>query len=375
METQATPPLESEFAFLQTNEWKVLVTVFEYYTREANKTNIRKAAPFWTEQRKLEYADTHYAWEEIIAKLDGIRNAMWEIQGYIAKPTRHSPSLMRTNCDAISETIVTIVHSFAFLHADFTRYLHDNKYDTVKMKYFKQGSNGLWGGVHVKCGKLFGGVQDLPLLRFLHRIYEVFLLPKDPDPEGYFNRWPRRLCTWPEIATIPHYFRYKEPAPIQENVTYREEPRPMPIVNPDGTHVWAKPVPRDGPLEEHGMRSDSSGDERDERDDSAGVVRDVRDSVRTWNFGHDSDDELDPVVEDAHRVIRLNRPIPRPEPDSDDDGVVAGSHRAVHTTPGSDDDDVAYPDLNAGFWDDEHSVRSNAHLTTMLHDLNQLSLS
>ena len=281
--------LESVFPFLHTNEWKVLVEIFEYYVRDANKTNIRKAARFWTEQRRLQHEGAHYAWEEIITKLDGIRQAMWDIQGYIANPTsRHIPSLMRTKCDAISETIVTIVHDYTYMHEGFTRYLHDQGYMTVKMKYFRQGPNGLWGGVHVKCGKLFGGVQDLHLLSFLHRIYEVFLLPPDPDPEGYFNRYPRLRCTWPEIATIPENFRY------------RERPNAMLIQNPDGTPSVAMPVQRDDRLEEHSMQSDSSGDERDDDDDV------VTSSMSTWHIGHDSDDEYDPVVAGSRRVIRLD---------------------------------------------------------------------
>ena len=281
--------LESVFPFLCNDEWKVLVKVFEYYIREANKTNIRKAARFWTEQRKLQHEGAHYAWEEIIAKLDGIRQAMRDIQEYTGRHRSHrlSPSIIRTKCDAISETIVTIVYSFTEMHEGFVRYLHDNGYMTVKMKYFRQGPNGLWGGVHVKCGKLFGGAQDIHLLSFLHRIYEVFLLPPDPDPEGYFNRYPRRRCTWPEIATIPENFRY------------RERPNAMLIQNPDGTPSVAMPVQRDDRLEEHSMRSDSSGDERDDDDD------DVTSYMSTWRFGHDSDDEYDPVVAGSRRVRRL----------------------------------------------------------------------
>ena len=234
---------------------------------------------------------------------------MWDIQGYIANPTsRHIPSLIRTKCDSISETIVTIVYNFADLHEDFTRYLRDNKYDTVKMKYFRQGPNGLSGGVHVKCGKLFGGVQNLHLLSFLHRIYDVFLLGPDPDPEGYFNRWPRRRCTWPDTAAIPANFRY------------REEPTPMIVTNPDGTPVMAMPVQRDDRLEEHSMQSDSSGDERDDSDDDDVV----RSSVRNIRIGPDSDDDID-------------------------------YHRPMF---GADDSD-----------------RSDARLTTLLHDLKQLSVS
>ena len=304
------PTLESVFAFLHTNEWKVLVKVFEYYIREANKTNIRRAAPFWTAQRKLDAEGTHYAWEQIIAKLDSIRQAMWDIEESIANQSRNlsrSHYLIRTKCDSISETIVTIVYDFAAMHEGFTRYLHDKKYDTVKMKYFRQGLNGLWGGVHVKCGKLFGGVQNLHLLSFLHRIYEVFLLPPDPDPEGYHNSYPHR-CTWPDIAALP------------DNFKHRERPGARLIENPDGSHTVAMPVQRDDRLEEHSMRSDSSGDERDDSDDDDVV----RSSVRNIRIGPDSDDDID-------------------------------YHRPMF---GADDSD-----------------RSDARLTTLLHDLKQLSVS
>jgi hypothetical protein len=130
----------------------------------------------------------------------------------------------------------------------------------------------------------------------------------------------------------------------------------------------------DDSLVEHGMQSDSSGEGRHDHSDDDSVVRDVRDSVRTWHFGNDSqhsDDELDPVVEDAHRIVTLNRPI---EPESDDDdGGVAGSRREISE---SDEDDVRYPDLNAPMFGwPKKGAGTDARLTTMLHDLNQLSLS
>jgi hypothetical protein len=313
MEPQPTPEpptLESVFEFLHTNEWKVLVKVFEYYVRDANKTNIRKAAPYWTTQRKRDAEGTHYAWEQVIAKLDSIRQAMSDLPEHIASQSHYS---IRTKCDSISETIVTIVYDFAAMHADFTRYLYDKNYDTVKMKYFRQGPNGLWGGVHVKCGKLFGGVQNLRLLSFLHRIYDVFLLGPDPDPDGYFNRYPRRRCTWPDYAAIPANFRYRGPEGLL-------------IVNPDGSHMTATPsapsLQGDYTLEEHGMQSDSSGDERDERDDS-------------------------------------------------DDDVVSSSMRTIRIGPDSDED----VDLEAPMFGGRGSDSQGAHLTTMLHALKQLSVS
>jgi hypothetical protein len=79
-------------------------------------------------------------------------------------------------------------------------------------------------------------------------------------------------------------------------------------------------MPIDDSLEEHSMRSDSSGDERDDDSDSDSVVRD---SVRTFRIGPDSDDDID-----------FERPIV-----------------------------------------DYNSDRSAAHLTTMLRDLQQLSVS
>ena len=168
----------------------------------------------------------------------------------------------------------------------------------------------------MKCGKLFGGVQNLHLLSFLHRIYEVFLLGPDPDPEGYFNRYPRRGCTWPDTAAIPANFRYRGPEGLL-------------IVNPDGSHMTATPsassLQGDYTLEEHGMRSDSSGDERGERDGS--------------------DDSDDDVVSSSMRTIRIG-------PDSDDDIAL---HAPMYGAHGGD--------------------RSDARLTTMLHDLKQLSVS
>jgi hypothetical protein len=62
------------------------------------------------------------------------------------------------------------------------------------------------------------------------------------------------------------------------------------------------PVQRDDRLEEHSMRSDSSGDERDDSDD------DVRGSMRAWRIGNDSDDEGDSVVAGSRRTVRINRP-------------------------------------------------------------------
>jgi hypothetical protein len=77
-------------------------------------------------------------------------------------------------------------------------------------------------------------------------------------------------------------------------------------------------MPIDDSLEEHSMRSDSSGDERDDNSDSV-----VRDSVRTFRIGPDSDDDID-----------FERPIV-----------------------------------------DYNSDGSAAHLTSMLRDLQQLSVS
>jgi hypothetical protein len=264
----------------------VLVKVFEYYVRDANEKNIRKAAPFWTDQRILHAQGTHYAWEQVIAELDSIKQAMWDLPEFIASQNHYS---IRSKCNCISETIVMIVNNFTAMHEGFTRYLHDKKYDTVKMKYFRQGSNGLWGGVHVKCGKLFGGIQELPLLSFLHRIHDVFLLPRDPKPypDGYHNSYPHR-CTWPDIAAIPDNFRY------------RERPRAMLITNPDGVPVVGMPVPRDDRLEEHSMRSDSSGDEREDSDDE------LRGSIRTWNFGHDENEaQLQSMLRDLKQLSVL----------------------------------------------------------------------
>jgi hypothetical protein len=282
MESEPTPAhqtLEIVFPFLRNNEWEVLVKVLKYYVRGANTKNIRNAAPFWTDQWILREQNTHYAWEQIIAKLDTIKEAMSELPGYITSQNHY---LIRSKCDCISETIVTIVYDFTEMHEGFIRYLHDKGYMTVKMKYFRQGPNGLWGGVHVKCGKLFGGVQDLHLLSFLHRIYEVFLLPPDPDPDAY----PRRRCTWPDTATIPANFRY------------RERPSAMLIQNPDGTPSVAMPVPRDDRLDEHSMRSDSSGDEREDSDDE------LRGSVRTWHFGHDSPDDSEAQLQSMLRDLK-----------------------------------------------------------------------
>jgi hypothetical protein len=297
--TPQPPTLESVFAFLRTDEWKVLVKVFEYHVRGANKKNIRAAAPFWTDQRILLAGNTHAAWETIIAAFDSIRQCMWDLQEYIASRNHY---YIRSKCDHISQNIVMIVNDYAAMHEGFTTYLQHKKYDTVKMKYFKQGPNGLWGGVHVKCGKLFGDAQELPLLSFLHRIHDVFVLPPDPDAEGYHNNYPHR-CTWPDTAAIPDNFRY------------RQRVIPIQIDNPDGTPVVAVPVPIDDGLVEHGMRSDSSGDERDDE---------MRTAWRHMRIGNDSDEEIE---------------------------------------------------FHQSMFGESDSDSSHAQLTTMLHDLNQLSVS
>ncbi len=110
------------------------------------------------------------------------------------------------------------------------------------------------------------------------------LLPWDEALEPYP---PRRLHIWPDISAIP------------DNFKYRERPRALLIQGPEGGHSLAMPVQRDDRLEEHSMRSDSSGDERDDSDD------DMHASMRTWNFGHDSADERDDVVRDSHRIRRI----------------------------------------------------------------------
>jgi hypothetical protein len=340
METQATPQpatqpptLESVFAFLRTDEWKVLVDVLEYNIRDGRKKNLQKAAPFWTmcpPRQAILLEHTKMEWQSTIQRLQNITELMRELPEYIASQDHY---YIRAKCDGITETIVLIVNDYTSMHAKFTKYLHDNEYDTVKMKFFRQGPNGWSGGKFVKYGQLFGGVQSLSLWSFLHRIYEVFLLPWDEAIDQYP---PRRLHTWPDAAAIPENFRYR----VRERIPARH------VETPIGDNQWelnavAIPLQRDDRLEEHGMRSDSSGEERHDNIDSDGVVRDVRDSVCTWHFGNDSDHELDPVVEDAHRVVRLSGP--EPEPDSDDDGAVAGSrvppnHPSVHTAPESDDD-------------------------------------
>jgi len=215
-------------------------------------------------------------------RLQRITEAMRELPEYIARQHHY---YIRARCDCITETIVLIVQDFEAMNAKFTKYLHDNEYDTVKMKSFRQGPNGYSGGKCVKYGTLFGGVQSLHLLSFLHRIYEVFLLPPDPDPDAYP---PRRLHTWPAIAAIPEKFRY------------RERPRAMLIQSPGEAPALAMPVQRDDRLEEHSMRSDSSGDERDDSDDV------VRDAMRTLRIGNDRD-ERDPVVAGSRRTVRINR--------------------------------------------------------------------
>ncbi len=288
---------------------------------------------------------------------------MRELPEYIASQREHIDSErydhIRAKCDGITETIVLIVQDFKNMDAKFTKYLRDKQYDTVKMKSFRQGPNGYSGGKFVKYGTLFGGVQSLSLWSFLHRIYDVFLVPWD---EAITHYPPRRLYEWPDAAAIPENFRYR----VRERLPTRQ------VENPSGENQWkvtqvAVPLRRDDLLEEHGQRSDSSGEERHDHRD----VRDVRDSVRTWHFGNDrqdSDDELDPVVEAAHRIVTLNRPI---TPPSDDDDVVAGSRRVVTE---SDEDGHSDVDLNEPFWPEE-GVRTDARLTTMLHDLKQLSLS
>ncbi len=120
---------------------------------------------------------------------------------YIASQDHH---YLRIKCEHIRETIILIVNHFTEMKAEFTNYLQDKEYITVKMKYFRQGPNGQWRGV--KCGKLFGGVQSLHLLSFFRRIYELFVVPVDRDPGAHHIR---RRYTWPEIAAIPENFKYR----------------------------------------------------------------------------------------------------------------------------------------------------------------------
>jgi hypothetical protein len=257
--TPQPPTLQSVFAFLRTDEWKVLVDVFEYNMNDRRKKNLKKAAPFWTSQMKRDAQATHEAWESILEQLQNIKQAMRDLPEWITMQNHH---MIRTKCINIRETIAEIVDYFGYMDASFTTYLHNKEYDTVKMKYSRQGPNGLWGGVHVKCGKLFGGVQSLHLLSFLHRIYEVFVVPPDPDPEAY----PPRRVTWPNTASIPENFRYR----VRESIPARLVANPS-GKTPSGAYEWeinavAIPMPIDNRLEEHSMQSDSSGDERSDDD-------------------------------------------------------------------------------------------------------------
>jgi hypothetical protein len=60
------------------------------------------------------------------------------------------------------------------------------------------------------------------------------------------------------------------------------------------------PVPRDDRLEEHSMRSDSSGDEREDSDDE------LRGSMSTWNFGHDDNEaQLQSMLRDLKQLSVL----------------------------------------------------------------------
>jgi hypothetical protein len=291
--TPQPPTLESVYAFLRTDEWNLLVNVLEYNIRDGRKKNLKKAIKFWNmcpEHVAIRLVHTKMNWEAIMDRLKNITEAMRELPEYIDSQRHY---YIRSKCNSITETIVRIVQDFEAMDANFTKYLRDNEYDTVKMKYFRQGPNGYSRGKCVKYGTLFGGVQSLHLLSFLHRIYEVFLLPPDPDPDAYP---PLRLHTWPAIAAIPEKFKYTE----------RERPRALLIQGPDGEHTVAMPVQRDDRLEEHSMRSDSSGDEHDDSDHSDDVVRDA---VRTWRIGNDSDDERDPIDRATDgRVVRLNSP-------------------------------------------------------------------
>jgi hypothetical protein len=361
MEPQATPALESVYAFLRTDEWKILINVFQHYYRTNNKRNIRTAAPFWTRKRKAEASQTHMAWEYIIAELDGIRQAMWDLPGLINRPSNHTHYMIRLECHRICQNIVRIVNNYATmaLTEAFTTYMRQQQYDIVKMKYFRAHPTQIWRGWYVKCGKLFGGVQDIPLLSFLHRVHDVFLIPE--DPEVYEDRYPHR-CTWPDTAAVPDKFIYW----VRTHIPARQ------IINPDGISVAAIPVPRDDICPEKPVEEDSSASDDDRKADSDSGDSVVRGSMRTVRIGHDSDDD-DGVVAGSRRDVSLNRPSVHPEPESDhDDGGVAGSRHDVYE---SDGDDVRYPDLNAGFWGGHDSDTSEARLTTMLHDLNQLSLS
>jgi hypothetical protein len=331
MDSTPTPQpqtLQSVYAFLRTDEWKVLVDVFEYNISDRRKKNLQKAAPFWTSLRKRNAPQTHEAWESILEQLQNIKQAMRDLPQWI---DRQDHDMIRSECDSITETIAVMVNYFEYMDASFTKYLQNKQHDTVKMKYFRQGDNGLWGGKIVKCGRLFGGVQSLHWLSFLHRIYEVFKMPPNPDAH-----YPPRWVYWPAAAEIPDNFRYKA---LNTGLL---------IVMPDGSHQLAGPVQTNDPLEEHSLASDSSADDEDRKYDSDERV--VRDSMRTFRIGPDSDD--DDVVAGSRRDVPLNRYVVDPAPESDADS----------------DDSV---DLEAPMF----AWKQNAHLTTMLHDLKQLSVS
>jgi len=53
-----TQTLENTYAFLRTDEWKVLVDILEYNIRDERKKNLQKAAPFWTAHRASEITVT-----------------------------------------------------------------------------------------------------------------------------------------------------------------------------------------------------------------------------------------------------------------------------------------------------------------------------
>ncbi len=331
----------------------MLIKVFEHHLR--SKRNVKTAVDFWTRQRKADkdnWDRTFGAWEDIISALDAIRQAMSDLPDVIDRPSAYKDYMIRMNCNRICQNIVRIVNNYTAMKEEFTTYMTNNQYDTVKMKFFKAHATQPWGGFYVKCGRLFGGAENLPLLSFLHRVHDVFLIPQ--DPEVYEDRWPHR-CTWPDTAAVPTTFIYKE----LNTETSTQRPKTMKgviVTMPDGSrqvgHVIAGEGPIvtikiDAPLPQTRIEDDSSADEADReysRDEQF-----VRDSMRTVRIGPDRDD---------------------------DEGVVAGSHiprlhHSVHTTPESDDDGGEDVDLNAGFWSD----RSDAHLTTMLHDLKQLSFS
>ncbi len=97
--TPQPPTLESVYAFLRTDEWKLLVNVLEYNIRDGRKKNLKKAIKFWNmcpPRQTILLEHTKMNWESTIEQLQNITEAMRELPEYIASQLHY---YIRAKCD------------------------------------------------------------------------------------------------------------------------------------------------------------------------------------------------------------------------------------------------------------------------------------